>query len=384
MKKIKIIGSAHPYRGGLAAFNERMANEFVNSGNELTIETFSLQYPNFLFPGKTQYADWEKPDNLEINRSVNSVNPFNWIKTGLRIKKEKPDFVIFKYWLPFMAPCFGTIARIIKKNRHTKIICVADNIIPHEKRIGDKFLTSYFMNSIDGIIPMSRSVEDDIYKFRKDIPVKLHPHPLFDNFGEIIEQKTALSKLKLDTTFKYILFFGFIRDYKGLDWLLESFADSRFRKLPVKLIIAGEFYSDPAPYHKLIDKLNLSEHIILKTDFIPDEDVKNYFCAADLVAQPYKSATQSGVTQIGYHFNKPMLVTNVGGLSEIIPDKVIGYVTEPNPKAISEAILDFFENDKKDEFVENIKKEKEKFSWSGMISTILEVYNKTFDNDNQK
>ncbi len=382
MKKITIIGSAYPYRGGLAAFNERMAREFHGNGDSISIETFSLQYPNFLFPGKTQYANWEKPTNLAINRSVNSINLFNWIKVGRKIKKESPDFIIFKYWLPFMAPCFGTIARIIKKNKHTKIICVADNIIPHEARIGDKMLTTYFMNSIDGIVPMSESVKTDIFKFRKNIPVKLHPHPLFDNFGKEIDRAPAIKKLGLDPNYKYILFFGFIRDYKGLDWLLEAFANKKLRDFKVKLIIAGEFYSDPTPYRKLIENLNLSESVILKTDFIPDEKVKYYFCAADLVAQPYKSATQSGVTQIGYHFNKPMLVTNVGGLSEIIPDKVIGYVTDPNPKAISEAMLDFFEKKRKDEFEENIKKEKKKFSWAGMISTILEVYNKTFEDDN--
>ncbi len=384
MKKIKLIGTAYPFRGGLAAFNERMAKEFADVGNSVDIETFTVQYPNILFPGKTQFADWEKPKDLTITRSVNSVNPFNWLKTGRRIKREKPDFVIVKYWIPFIAPSLGTIARIIRKNKHTKVICVADNIIPHEKRIGDKMLTTYFMNSIDGIVPMSKSVENDIYKFRKDIPVKLHPHPLFDNFGEILERNSALKNIGLDPQFRYILFFGFIRDYKGLDWLLEAFADNRLRKFPVKLIVAGEFYSDSKPYHELIEKLNLSEHIILKTDFIADDEVKNYFCAADLVAQPYKSATQSGVTQIGYHFNKPMLVTNVGGLSEIIPDGKIGYVTNPDPKSIANALVDFFENERKEQFVEHIKKEKQKFSWSGMISTILEVYNKTENNDNQK
>ncbi len=384
MKKIKLIGTAYPFRGGLAAFNERMAKEFADIGNSVDIETFTVQYPNILFPGKTQFADWEKPKDLTITRSVNSVNPFNWLKTGRRIKREKPDFVIVKYWIPFIAPSLGTIARIIRKNKHTKVICVADNIIPHEKRIGDKMLTTYFMNSIDGIVPMSKSVENDIYKFRKDIPVKLHPHPLFDNFGEILERNSALKNIGLDPQFRYILFFGFIRDYKGLDWLLEAFADNRLRKFPVKLIVAGEFYSDSKPYHELIEKLNLSEHIILKTDFIADDEVKNYFCAADLVAQPYKSATQSGVTQIGYHFNKPMLVTNVGGLSEIIPDGKIGYVTNPDPKSIANALVDFFENERKEQFVEHIKKEKQKFSWSGMISTILEVYNKTENNDNQK
>ncbi|MCD6353943.1 MAG: glycosyltransferase [Prolixibacteraceae bacterium] len=382
--KIILIGTAHPYRGGLAAFNERMAKEFQNAGHSIEIETFTLQYPRFLFPGKTQFADWEKPKDLNIRQTVNSIHPANWFFVGRRIKKEKPDLVIFKYWLPFMAPCFGTIARQIRKNKHTKIVCIADNLIPHEKRPGDKILTAYFMNSIDGMVSMSKSVEKDILKFRKDLPKMLHPHPLFDNFGEILDRKVALQKLNLDPEFKYLLFFGFIRNYKGLDWLLEAFADKRLKKFPVKLIVAGEFYADPEPYYALIKKLNLDDRIILKTNFIADDEVKIYFSAAELVVQPYKSATQSGVTQIGYHFNKPMLVTNVGGLSEIIPDKKAGYVTDPNPKAIADAIFDFFENKRKATFVENIKIEKQKFSWAGMIATILKVYDKIKENDNTK
>jgi D-inositol-3-phosphate glycosyltransferase len=382
--KIIIIGSAYPYRGGLAAFNERMAREFITSGHSVRFETFTLQYPGFLFPGKTQFADWEKPKDLIINRSVNSINPLTWLKVGRKIKKEKPDILIFKYWLPFMAPCFGTIARIVRKNKFTKIISIADNIIPHEKGIGDKMLTSYFMNSIDGMVPMSKSVKEDIYKFRENLPVKLCPHPLFDNFGESLDRNVALQKLGLDNGFKYLLFFGFIRDYKGLDWLLEAFADKRISEFPIKLIVAGEFYSDPKPYIDLIEKLYLAGRVVLKTDFIADNDVKIFFSAADLVVQPYKSATQSGVTQIGYHFNKPMLVTNVGGLSEIIPDKKIGYVVEPNPEAIADAIFDFFTNDRKTEFTENVKKEKQKFLWSNMVSAILEVYNKTKEDDNSK
>lgn len=374
--RIIIIGSAYPYRGGLAAFNERMAREFILSGHSVRFETFSLQYPGFLFPGKTQFADWEKPDDLEIVRSVSSINPLTWIKVGRKIKKEKPDILIFKYWLPFMAPCFGTIARIAKKNTHTKVIAIADNIIPHEKRFGDKMLTTYFMNCVDGMVPMSASVKDDIFKFRKNLPVKLCPHPLFDNFGKSLEREDALEKLGLDAKFKYLLFFGFIRDYKGLDWLLQAFADERLKVFPVKLIVAGEFYSDPKPYLDQIKKLDLTDRVVLKTDFIADNDVKIYFSAADLVVQPYKSATQSGVTQIGYHFNKPMLVTNVGGLAEIIPDQKIGYVVEPNPKAIADAIFDFFTNNRNTEFVANVKKEKQKFLWSNMVSAILEVSNK--------
>lgn len=376
MKKVIIIGTAYPYRGGLAAFNERLAREFAATGYSVRFETFTLQYPGFLFPGKSQYADWAKPTDLEINRSVNSINPLTWMKVGRRIKREKPEIVIFKYWLPFMAPCFGTIARIVRRNRFTRIVGIADNIIPHEKRIGDQMLTSYFMKTIDGMVPMSQSVKDDIALFRSDIPVKLCPHPLFDNFGEKLNREDALSKLGLDAGFRYFLFFGFIRDYKGLDWLLEAFADKRLKSFPVKLIVAGEFYSDATPYHDLIRKLNLNDRVVLKTDFIPDEKVKIFFSAADLVVQPYKSATQSGVTQIGYHFDKPMLVTNVGGLPEIIPDKKIGYVVEPKPSAIADALFDFLQNNRQEFFEENVKKEKQKFLWSNMVSAILEVSNK--------
>ena len=384
MKKIVIIGTAYPYRGGLAAFNERLAREFLTEGCTVRLVTFTLQYPGFLFPGKTQFADWEKPEGLDIERSVNSINPFNWIKIGLRIKKYKPDILIFKYWLPFMGPCFGTIGRIVRRNKFTRIISVADNIIPHEKRFGDRAFTSWFMNCIDGMVPMSKSVEEDIGIFRKNLPAKLCHHPVFDNFGQGLKRHEALEKLGLEENFTYLLFFGFIRDYKGLDWMLDAFADKRLQNFPVRLIVAGEFYSDPAPYIDQIKKLELESRVILKTDFIPDEDVKIYFSAADIVVQPYKSATQSGVTQIGYNFDKPMLVTNVGGLPEIIPDGKIGYVTKPDPESIADALFDFLKNNRKDEFTKNVKKEKQKFLWSNMVSTILEVYNKTTVNDHSK
>lgn len=376
VKTIKIIGSAYPYRGGLAAYNERLAREFIAQGYQVEIETFSLQYPGILFPGKTQYADWDAPKGLAIRKSVNSVNPINWLKVGNRIKKEKPDLVIFKYWLPFMAPCFGTIIRRIKKNKHTKVICIADNIIPHEKRPGDNLLTNYFMKSIDGMVAMSKSVLNDIDHFRTDLPRALCPHPLFDNFGEKLPQKQAKELLHLEKGQNYMLFFGFIRDYKGLDILLKAMDDERLKKLPVKLIVAGEFYSKPDPYLQLLEELNLKERVVLHTDFIPDTEVNRFFSAADIVVQPYKSATQSGVTQIGYHFEKPMLVTNVGGLSEIIPDQKIGYVVNPNERAIAEAIVDFYNNKRQQEFEENILEEKKKFSWSNMVNAIGSVFQK--------
>ena len=376
MKTIKIIGPAYPYRGGIATTNERLALEFVSMGFEVEIETFIVQYPSFLFPGKTQYNDKSAPENLNIKRTINSVNPLNWLKVGMRIRSEKPDLVIIRYWLPFLAPSLGSIAGLIRKNKHTIIICLADNIIPHEHRPGDRLQTNYFMQRIDGLIAMSQSVLKDGNSFRTNLPQGFCPHPIFDNYGEKLSFEVAKQKLKLDINTRYLLFFGFIRDYKGLDLLINAFADKRLRQFPVKLLVAGEYYSSSEPYLKLIRDNHLEDLIELRTDFIPDEEVNLYFSAADMVVQPYKSATQSGVTQIGYHFNKPMLVTNVGGLSEIIPDGKIGYVVEPNSLEIANALVDFYENGRMHEFEANIIEEKKKFSWSNMANTFLSVYNK--------
>lgn len=374
MKKVVIIGAAYPLRGGLATYNERLAKAFLDEGDDVSIYTFSLQYPGFLFPGKTQYSEGPPPENLNINTCINSINPLNWIKAGRQLKKQKPDLVIIKFWLPFMAPCFGTIARIIKSNHHTKVISIIDNIIPHEKRPGDRFLADYFVKSTDAFITMSRSVLKDMETFDRYKPKLYCPHPLYDNFGAIISKNEAKRYLQLDEKFSYLLFFGFIRNYKGLDWLIEAFADERFRRLPVKLIIAGEYYTDPKPYLALIHKHKLEEHIIHKNDFIPDSEVGNYFCAADIIVQPYKDATQSGVTQIAYHFNKPMLVTNVGGLAEMIPNGKVGYVVEPNVKAIADALIDFYKNEREKEFIPGVIEEKKKYSWEIMINSINELY----------
>ena len=369
-KNIIILGSAHPLRGGLASFNERLCQAFNENGDAAKLLTFSLQYPSLLFPGKTQFSDSQKPD-LDIEVSVNSINPFNWLKIGKRIKKEKPDILIIKYWTPFMAPCFGTIARVVKKNRHTKIITIVDNLIPHETHFYDRFLTNYFTKTIDAYIAMSESVYNDIERFDPKKPKKLSPHPLFDNFGEKLPKEEALQRLGLEDNCLYFLFFGFIRSYKGLDLLIEAFADARLREFPVKLIIAGEFYENEKPYLDAIQQHNLSDNIVLRTDFIPNEQVKDYFCAADLIVQPYKNATQSGVTQIGYHFEKPMLVTNVGGLAEIIPNGKVGYVVNPVKEEITEAMLDFLNN--KPDFSKGIQEEKQKYTWDKLVLAINSI-----------
>ncbi len=372
--KIAILGTAYPYRGGIAAFNERLAKELIAEGHELSIHTFKLQYPNFLFPGKTQFSSDKKPQNINIERRINSVNPINWITTGLSLRKENYDVVIIPFWLPFMGASLGTLSRLLKSEK-TQLLCIAHNIIPHELRLGDKMLTRYFIKRIDGFLAMTQKVLDDLNVFDKCSPKVLTPHPIYDNFGEIEPREKAIESLRLKLDCRYILFFGLIRDYKGLDLLLEAFSANEIREENIKLIIAGEYYSDQAPYKKLIEKYNLEQDIIQVEKFIPDSEVHLYFNACDLVVQPYKSATQSGVTQIAYHFNKPMIVTDVGGLKEMCPDGKVGYVVLPNADEIKKAILKFFDETNINEMIENINQIKEQYSWSIFTKKLLALTN---------
>lgn len=376
-QKIIILGSAYPLRGGgISTFNERLAKAYMDNGYDVTIITFSLQYPSLLFPGKTQLSDEEPPKNLNIKVMVNSINPFNWWKTGQYIKKLKADMVIVRYWIPFMSPCLGTISRIIRKNKITKVIAITDNIIPHEKRPFDKILSRYFTKSVDAFVTMSQSVLNDLKLFNTQKPSIYTLHPLYDNFGQVYERDFAIEKLNLDKNYQYILFFGFIRDYKGLDLLLEAMANEKIKQLPIKLLVAGEFYAKEEQYLQQIKDLHLEEDIVLRTSFIPNSEVALYFSAASLIAQPYKSATQSGVTQIAYHFEKPIVTTNVGGLAEIVPDGKVGYIVKPNSDEIADAIYRFFINNEYTSFHNAMKEEKKKFSWDTMINAINQVKDK--------
>lgn len=378
--KIIIVGTAHPYRGGLAAFNERLAREYASQGHDVEIITFTLQYPAFLFPGQTQFSSEPAPAGLKITRSINALNPLSWIKTGRAIKRKSPDMVVFCYWMAFMAPCFGTIANFAR-HRKTKMVALIHNMIPHEPTVLDKLFPGYFVKAMDGFVAMADSVAADINRFDGRMkPKAVSPHPIYDLYGDPLTKQEAAFRLGLHDDKLYVLFFGFIRQYKGLDLLLEAFADERLRKLPVKLIVAGEFYENPQPYMELIIKWKLESHIELRTAFIPDSEVRNYFSVADLVAQPYRSATQSGVSQIAYSFDKPMLVTNVGGLAETIPDGKVGYVVDVNPAQIADALVDFFSNNRAGMMIENIRVEKQKYSWARMTEAI----NGLFDKKNSK
>ena len=371
-RTICILGPAHPLRGGLASYDERLAREFNRSGWRARIVTFSLQYPGFLFPGTTQYSSEPPPADLDIRVAVNSVNPFNWYAVGKRIAKEKPDLIVVRYWLPFMGPCLGTILRIVRKNRHTRVVCIADNIIPHEKRPGDVPFTRYFVKAIDGFVTMSQKVLGDLRTYAPSRPAVFVPHPLYDNFGEPVPVVDARQALGLPLDQKVILFFGFIRKYKGLDLLFQAMADPRIRTADIRLLVAGEFYEDSEPYLQQVKELGIEDRLILRTEFIPDSKVREFLCAADLVVQPYRHATQSGVTPLAYHFEKPMLVTRVGALPDMVPDDRVGIVTEPDPTAIAEGILRFFEKGA-DHYLPHLKEEKKKYAWSTMVRAITEL-----------
>ncbi len=369
--KISILGPAWPYRGGIAAFNELLARQFQAEGHEVRLYTFTLQYPGFLFPGKTQYSTEHAPKDLVIERQLNSCNPLNWLSLGRRIQKECPDLLLVAYWLPFMAPSLGTVCRCAKKNRHTKVVAILHNLIPHEHRPGDKLFSRYFIGSVDAAVSLSKSVLEDISVFNPQLPRVFSPHPLYDNMGEKASREEACAHLSLDPETRYLLFFGLIRSYKGLDWLLEAFAKSGLKDKGYKLIIAGEFYTDGTGYHDQAKSLDIEDSLIWRSEFIPDSEVRYYFGAADLIVQPYKSATQSGVTQIAYHFEKPMLVTRVGGLAEIVPHGKVGYSVEPEIPAIVEALQSFAED--RPDFSAGILDEKKQYSWTVMTNRILSL-----------
>jgi glycosyltransferase involved in cell wall biosynthesis len=376
-RSVVIIGPGHPLRGGLASFNQRLAVEFIREGFDCKIYSFSLQYPEFMFPGTTQYSSEPAPEGLTILPRINSVNPLNWLSVGRELRRMRPDIIVVRYWLPLMGPALGTILRQVRKNRHTRIIAITDNVIPHEKRPGDKPFTKYFLKACDAYITMSEKVMKDLRSFEAVKPARQVLHPLYDNFGEPIPTATARAILRakgveIGDRDRILLFFGFIRKYKGLDIALAAMADPRIRDHGIRLMVAGEFYEDAAPYQEQIDRLGIRDLLLLRTDFIPDSEVRDYLCAADAVIQPYKNATQSGVTPLAYHFEKPMIVSNVGGLPDLVPHEQVGLVAEPEPTAMADAILRYYTLGES-YFLPALRREKEKYSWARLVATIEEL-----------
>ena len=366
--KIVILGPAHPYRGGLASIMETMAREYQRRGDEVKVYTFSLQYPSLLFPGKSQTVDTPAPHDLHIERIVNNCNPLNWIVVGERLRREAPDMIVMKYWTPFMAPCFGTIARIARRNGKTKVVCQIDNVEPHEHHLIDKPFNRYYLGAVDGFVYMSEQVGGELRGYTS-APAIFSPHPMFEHFGARVERSEACRRLGLDAEHRYLLFFGLIRDYKGLDMLLEAFEE--VDDANIRLLVAGEFYNDKEQYRATLERLG--NRVVLHDRFIPDAEVAAYFSVADALVLPYRTATQSGVTQIAYNFSVPMVVTRVGGLPEIVPDGEVGFVCEPNVESIREAIQRLYEGDALAHFAECFPAQRKRFSWATMCDKLVEV-----------
>lgn len=369
--KIVIVGPAYPYRGGIADTNQSFALAMQSLGHEVVIHTFTVQYPQLLFPGKSQFSEDPAPTNLTIKRSINSINPFNWFSAAKQLKDEKADLVVVRYWTPLLAPALGFITAQI--NKTVKCIALCDNIIPHEKKFYDKALTSYFTKQFHGFITFSDQVKSELAAFSNKQTL-VHSHPINLNLGEEINKKLAKEKLKLSSKTHYLLFFGLVRKYKGLDLMLEAIANlKRFaEEKNIKLLVVGEFYDDPEIYLKMIRELKIEHLVEIRNEFVPTEEVKYYFSAADLITQTYHTASQSGITQMAINFNKATLVTNVGGLSEIIEHNKSGYVVEKDSSAIATAIEDFYVNEKETSFSEQAKAKKSSYSWENFCKELID------------
>jgi len=373
-QRIVIVGPMYPYRGGIAHLSERIAMGFVARGYHVSAITFTRQYPNFLFPGKTQYEIQAFPDRaVEAERLIDSLNPFSWWKTAKRIREMDPDVVIFRYWLPFFAPAFGTIARLLSY-WEIKSIAVVDNALPHERRLGDIALGRYFFRVINGCIVMSSSVGKDIDTMNLSCSKVYAPHPLYDSFGTPADPMEAREKLQLDHDAPVILFFGFIRKYKGLHILIDSIHEIKETLPDIQVLVAGEFYEDEASCKAQVKDLGISNQIRFFDHYIPKDDVADYFAAADVVVQPYLSATQSGVAQVAYHFEVPVITTDVGGLAEVVPHEKAGLIVPPHDsKALANAIKRYFLEEMQDRLTKGVQDQKRQFGWDRLLDAIETV-----------
>lgn len=371
-----ILGPAHPYRGGIAMTTERLAEALSEAGHWVEVVTFTLQYPGVLFPGESQTDDRPAPTTYRVTRRLNAVNPLSYVATGRYIRSLAPDVILTRYWLPFLGPALGASLRVARRGTATRVLAIADNVVPHESRPGDVALTRYFAGAVDAFVVMSRSVEHDLAPFlRHGQEVAYHPHPVYDNYGPPVARAAALARIGLDPEVHYGLFFGFIRDYKGLDLLFDALADPRFGESlpdgkPFRLIVAGEFYGGREAYDAQVARLGIADRLELRTAYVPHERVRDYFAAADVVVQPYKTATQSGISQMAYHFGVPMIVTRVGGLPEIVPDGEVGYVVDVDAAAVADALYAFYTQADRLALRQNVTRLARQYTWDSLVGLV--------------
>ena len=366
------MSTIYPFRGGIAQFNANLYEEFVREGHSVKAFTFTCQYPSFLFPGKTQYVtESDKAKVIESEAVLSTVNPFSYFAAARRIAAWKPDVVVMKYWMSYLAPSLGTVARLLRR-RGIKVVTILDNVIPHEQKFFDKPFSRWFLKSCSSCIAMSESVLSDMLSLAPEVPHILQAHPLYDHFGQKLPKDSARGQLQLDPSLKTLLFFGLIRDYKGLDLLIDAFSqlDGSYQ-----LVIAGESYGSFEKYSTQIASLppECAARIHVFSRYIDDEEVPVFFSAADVCVLPYKSATQSGITAISLHFDLPLVSTRVGGLAESIEKPGVGLMCpEISAESIASTIDGFF-SASPNSFAEAISSAKKEMSWSAFASALLSL-----------
>ncbi len=373
--KIVIVGTAYPLRGGIAHYNALLARHLAVRHTVETI-TFKRQYPSFLFPGKTQDESGELPSVPPAPQLVDSINPLNWLSVGRRIAEKKPDLLIMKYWLPFFGPCFGTIASVVRRRAGAKALFICDNVIPHERRPGDVLFTRYAFNRADCFLVQSDAVERELLHHFPRARFAHVPHPVYENFGSALQKEEARRLLGLRSR-RIVLYFGYVRAYKGLHLLIDAMkiaGETLGGPDELSALAVGEFYDGEQGYRDHVHRLGLDESVRFVPEYVPNDQVALYFSAADVVVLPYLSATQSGIAQIAYNFDKPLIVTDVGGLAEVVQQGVSGLVVPPaNPQALADAIKAFYVPGKEQEFVAGVHEAKKKYSWERVVTAIEEL-----------
>jgi glycosyltransferase involved in cell wall biosynthesis len=366
--RIIIVGTAHPIRGAMAQLNT-ILGWHLSKNHSVEIVSFKRQYPKILFPGKTQIDPSGPLFQLPVKPLIDSINPITWIKAAQYIRSRQPDLVIFRYWLPFFAPCFGVISFLVRRHTDTKVLFICDNVVPHEKRLGDSTLTRFAFRFVDYFIVQSKSVELDLRRFIPTARYVVVPHPIYNVFGSALPKTEARKQLHLSNE-RVILFFGYVRQYKGLHLLLDAL-QLVLKQTRVKLLVVGEFYDNEESYRRKIQGLGLADHVMVYSHYIPNAQVAVYFSACDAVVLPYISATQSGIVQLAYNFDKPVIATDVGGLAEVVIDGVTGFIVPPSdPVRLSQAIVRYYQEEREPDFIKNVRVEKGKYSWDRMVQAV--------------